>query len=169
MNCADHADEQGYSPRLPWPMVPRPLEMGVCMSWGSHLRPFAVHAALIASAIQGLAPDASSLASPAALGWLGAAMAPGGPDAPGGKMPGNDRPVPLDADQDATAAEVAILAEAMAGQVSHRRLTGGCGDWLASARSSRHGVDPGVRSGEPEPDPPVAETDLISCRCRLSC
>lgn len=169
MIAADYAEDEGYDVGFRGRRFPIASGMGVSMSWGSRLRLFGLHAVLIASTIQGLAPDAHSLASPSALGWLRVAMAPGRPEARRGRMPGNDRPIPLDADQDATSVEVAILGEPMAGTALHRRLAEAFGHPFASMGPSRPAVAPGAWSGVREPHRSIAGTDLISCRCRLTC
>lgn len=141
------------------------------MSRKHRLRVCGLHALLVVSTIQGLTPDARSLASPWALERLDDLSATGAVDAPQGRMPGTDRPAPVgDVEQDGRSLEIALPGEPAAPVGSGRRpfawrldlfaWDGGPSWW--STRPSRH------FNGPPRP-PSEGARDVIASLCRLTC
>lgn len=139
------------------------------MSREGRLRLIGLHAVLVASMVQGLTPDACSLASPWGLEWLRAAMSSGGADAGLGRRLQNERPFSGDTDQDATSAEVAIPDEPMVRATPHPRPADWCNH--ASASIDRFGPWRGPDRGPwPRASRPYGpDDDPIARLCRLTC
>jgi hypothetical protein len=89
---------------------------------GSRLRLLGLYTVLIASAIQGLTPDARSIVSRWGLEWLRRSATAAGFDARRDGMPGNDRPSPPNDSDDETSAELELPGEPGAPTVLRRRV-----------------------------------------------
>jgi hypothetical protein len=136
----------------------------------SRLRRIGLHAVLIVSTIQGLTPDAHSVASSWALEWLRLSAAEEGLDARCGRTPEECRPSPSnDAGEDGTSAEAVLPGESGAPTALRRRLAESHSHPWASPSIRESSDAPGTHPAG-RPRHPSGSVDApTSSLCRLTC